>query len=241
MESIHSRTELLIGEEGVKRLKNSRVLLFGVGGVGGYCAEALVRAGVGELGLVDPAQVTVSNLNRQLYALRSTVGRDKVDVAKERIADIDPSCTVTTHKTFVLPETVGAFDFSHYDYVVDAIDTVAGKLAIAERAAAENIPLISAMGAGNKFDPALFEVADIAKTSVCPLARTMRRELKKRGIEHLKVVYSKEPPVRPLPPEEENDKEKEGKGKPVPASISFVPPVVGFLLAGEVIKDLLQS
>lgn len=235
MQNEFSRTELLIGEAGVETLKRSRVAVFGIGGVGGYCAEALARAGVGALDLVDGDVVSVTDLNRQLYALHSTLGRDKVDVAAERIADIAPACVVRTFKLFYLPETEDEIDLGGYDYVVDAIDTVAGKLALAVNAQIKGTMIISAMGAGNKLDPTRFEVADLAKTSVCPLARVMRRELKKRGVEHLKVVYSKEEPVQPLV------FEQKAGGKPTPGSLSFVPPVMGFVLAGEVIKDLLKK
>ncbi len=216
----------------MEKLKNSRVAVFGVGGVGGYCVEALARAGVGALDLIDSDRVSLTNLNRQLHALHSTIGQYKVDVAKERILDISPDCTVRTYKTFYLPETAGEFDFRAYDYIVDAIDTVTGKIALVKNARACNTPIISAMGAGNKLDPTRFEVSDLAKTSVCPLARTMRRELKKYGIEHLKVVYSKEEPIRPLPTEEESGKRE------TPGSVSFVPSVAGLILAGEVVKDL---
>ena len=233
-----SRTQLLIGEEGIARLAGCRVAVFGLGGVGGYAVEALARAGVGALDLIDRDQFTLTNLNRQLHATLRTVGQDKVEVVAARIAEIAPACTVRTFKTFYLPETAGEFDFRVYDYVIDAIDTVAGKLALAENAVRCGTPIISAMGAGNKLDPTRFEVADLAKTSVCPLARTMRRELKKRGITHLKVVYSREEPLSPtsgsLPFEEETARRQ------VPGSISFVPPVVGFLLAGEVVRDLLK-
>lgn len=235
MKEAFSRTELLIGEKGAEKLAKSRVAVFGLGGVGGYCAEALARAGVGALDLIDHDKVTVSNLNRQIYALHSTVGQYKADVAKARIADIHPECTVRVYKTFYVPETAGEFDFHLYDYVVDAIDTVAGKLALVKNAAACKTPIICAMGAGNKLDPTRFEVADIAETSVCPLARTMRRELKKAGIGHVKVVYSKEEPRLPLIAEET------GSGKPVPGSVSFVPSVMGLILAGEVVKDLIKA
>ena len=226
-----SRTALLLGEDGVEKLKKSRVAVFGVGGVGGYVVEALARSGVGALDLIDKDVVSASNINRQIIALHSTVGRLKTEVAAERARDINPDIEVKVHNVFYLPETAEQFDFTQYDYVVDAIDTVSGKLALVEQAKRADIPVISSMGAGNKLDPTAFEVADIAKTSVCPLARVMRRELKKRGIEHLKVVYSKEEPLpSPLTDEE--------SGKPIPGSIAFVPSVVGLILAGEVIKDL---
>ena len=233
MDNAFSREELLIGQEGVEKLHGCRVAVFGLGGVGGYCVEALARAGVGALDLIDHDRVALTNINRQILATVKTVGRFKVDVAAERIAEIAPACLVRTFKTFYLPETAGAFDFHNYDYIVDAIDTVAGKLAIAQNAEAAGTPAISCMGAGNKLDPTMFEVADIFSTSVCPLARTMRRELKKLGVKHLKVVYSKEEPIRPLPSEEESGKRE------TPGSISFVPSVAGLILAGEVVKDLI--
>ena len=229
----YSRTALLIGNEGVAKLKKSRVAVFGVGGVGGYVVEALARSGVGALDLIDKDVVSISNINRQIIALHSTVGRLKTEVMAERIRDIDPTIETCVHNVFYLPETAEQFDFSQYDYVVDAIDTVAGKLALIEQAKRANIPVISSMGAGNKLNPTAFEVADIAKTSVCPLARVMRRELKKRGIEHVKVVYSKEEPL----PTQETDEET---GKAVAGSIAFVPSVVGLIIAGEVIKDLIK-
>ncbi len=233
MEEAFSRTELLIGSEGTEKLAKSRVAVFGLGGVGGYCAEALARAGVGAIDLIDHDKVSLSNLNRQIYALRSTVGQYKADVAAARIADINPACTVRVHKIFYLPET--PFDFHNYDYIADCIDTVAAKLAIVKNGAACGVPVISAMGAGNKKDPTMFEVADIFETEVCPLARTMRRELKKMGIGHLKVVYSREEPQKPLVTRETET------GKPVPGSLPFVPPVMGLILAGEIIKDLIRS
>ena len=228
-----SRTALLIGEEGVEKLKNARVAVFGVGGVGGYVVEALVRSGVGALDLIDKDTVSESNINRQIIALHSTLGRLKTEVAAERAKDINPNIVVRTHNVFYLPETANAFDFSRYDYVVDAIDTVSGKVALIEQAKKANVPVISSMGAGNKLNATAFEVADIAKTSVCPLARVMRRELKKRGIERVKVVYSKEEPMESAVMDEES-------GKSVPGSIAFVPSVVGLILAGEVIKDLIK-
>ena len=189
---IFSRTAVLLGEEGLEKLKKARVAVFGVGGVGGYVVEALARSGVGALDLIDMDRVSESNINRQIIALHSTVGMLKTEVAGARVKDINPNICVRTHNVFYLPETASQFDFSSYDYVVDAIDTVSGKISLIERANEANVPVISSMGAGNKLDPTQFEVADISKTSVCPLARVMRRELKKRGIEHLKVVYSKE-------------------------------------------------
>ena len=228
-----SRTALLIGEEGLEKLKKARVAVFGVGGVGGYVVEALARSGVGALELIDKDVVSVSNINRQIIALHSTVGRLKTEVAAERARDINPDIDVTVRNVFYLPETAAEFDFSAYDYVVDAIDTVSGKIALIEQSKKANVPVISCMGAGNKLDASAFEVADITKTSVCPLARVMRRELKKRGIDHVKVVYSKEEP-------KESQAKDEESGKPIPASIAFVPSVAGLILAGEVIKDLIK-
>ncbi len=228
-----SRTALLIGEAGVEKLKRARVAVFGIGGVGGYVVEALARSGVGYLELIDSDKVSLSNINRQIIALHSTVGRLKTEVAAERARDINPDIIVKRRDIFYLPETAELFDFSQYDYVVDAIDTISGKLAIIERAMAAKIPVISSMGAGNKLNGGAFEVSDISKTSVCPLARVMRRELKKRGIEHVKVVYSKEEPLPSSLVDEES-------GKPIAGSIAFVPSIVGLLLAGEVIKDLIK-
>ena len=227
-----SRTALLLGEEGVQKLNKARVAVFGVGGVGGYAIEALARSGIGALTLIDADRVSESNINRQIIALTSTVGQYKTHAAKSRVQDINPECVVETQEIFYMPETDG-IDFSAFDYVVDAVDTVSAKLAIIERAKAANTPVISAMGAGNKLDPTRFEVSDISKTSVCPLARVMRRELKKRGIDHVKVVYSKEEPL----PAKAVD---EATGKAIPASIAFVPSAVGLILAAEVIKDLMQ-
>ncbi len=218
----------------MEKLSRSRVAVFGIGGVGGYAVEALARSGVGALDLIDNDRVSITNLNRQLHATHRTLGKFKTDVAAERIAEIAPDCTVRTFKTFFLPETEKEFDFSEYDYVVDAIDTVAGKLALARCAEDCGTPIISSMGAGNKLDPTMFEVADIFETSVCPLARVMRRELKKLGVKHLKVVYSKEEPVRPLPSEETAKRE-------TPGSVAFVPSVAGLILAGEVIRDLIGA
>ena len=227
-----SRTENLIGKSALERLKNAKVAVFGVGGVGGYVVEALARSGVGELHLIDKDVVSESNINRQIIALYSTLGKPKTEVMAARVKDINPDVLVHVHNVFFLPENASEFDFSQFDYVVDAIDTVAGKIALIEQAKKAGVPVISAMGAGNKLDATAFEVADIAKTSVCPLARVMRRELKKRGIEHVKVVYSKEQPITQGQPTDE--------GKPVPASIAFVPSVAGLIIAGEVIKDLIK-
>ncbi len=234
MKEQFSRTAMLIGEESLEKLKNSRVAVFGVGGVGGYVVEALARTGVGNIDLIDNDTVSKSNINRQIIALSSTVGRLKTEVMKERILDINSDCKVNCINKFVLPENVDEFDFSLYDYVIDAIDTVSGKLAIIEKAYGEGIAVISSMGTGNKLDPTKFEIADINKTSVCPLARVMRYELKKRGVKKLKVLYSKEEPIRP------RVEKKNEKGKAVPASISFVPSAAGLIIGAEVIKDLIK-
>lgn len=245
-----SRTELLLGNEAMERLKNSRVAVFGIGGVGGYIVEALVRSGVGEIDLIDDDKVCLTNINRQIIATRSTVGRYKVDVAAERIADINPDVKVHTHKTFYTPETAHEFDFSLYDYVADAIDTVTGKIELVMNADRSGTPIISSMGAGNKLDPSAFEVADIYKTSVCPLARVMRYELKKRGIKHLKVVYSREKALTPIDDGATGCKtncicplgtaRKCTQRRQVPGSTAFVPSVVGLIMAGEIIKDLIK-
>ena len=234
-----SRTQLLLGAEAMERLARARVAIFGVGGVGGYVVEALVRSGVGALDLVDDDLVCLTNLNRQIIATRRTVGRYKVEVAAERAAEINPKCRVTTHRTFYLPETSQQFDFTQYDYVVDAIDTVSGKLALAEQAQASGTPIISAMGAGNKLDPTALEVADIYETSVCPLARIMRRELRKRGVKRLKVVYSKEPPIRPLAEGAVRQEGEHGTARrEIPGSNAFVPAAAGLIIAAEVVRDL---
>ena len=231
-----SRTELLLGDEALGRLKNARVAVFGVGGVGGYAVEALARSGVGALDLIDNDTVAQSNINRQIIALNSTVGRYKADVAAERVLNINPECEVRAVKIFYMPETSGEFDFTRYDYIIDAIDTVKGKLALAQQAQDAGTPIISCMGAGNKLDPTAFEVADIYKTSICPLARIMRKECRARGIRKLKVVYSKEPPVRPVKKCEEQTVRRD-----TPGSGSFVPSVAGLILAGEVIKDIIKG
>ena len=233
MENQFSRTELLIGNNALKRLQESRIAVFGIGGVGGYVAEALVRCGIGSLDIIDNDKVHITNLNRQIIALHSTIGKYKVDVAEERIKDINPNCKVTKHCTFFTPETSSEFDFRKYDYVVDAIDTVSGKIELVMKCNEADVPIISSMGAGNKIHPEMFEISDIYKTSVCPLAKVMRQELKKRGIKKLKVVYSKEPPI----------KQKFGNtdSKRVPASISFVPSTVGLIIAGKVVNDILTK
>lgn len=230
------RFELLLGTEALEKLKNSRVAVFGVGGVGGYTVEALARSGVGRLDLIDSDTVSLTNLNRQIIALHSTLGQYKTDVAAARVRDINPECEVTVHRMFYLPETAEQFDFTEYDYIVDAIDTVSGKLELALRAQEAGTPIISSMGTGNKLDPTAFEVADISKTSVCPLARVMRLECRKRGIKKLKVVYSKEQARKPLSIPSESD----GTRRSIPASTAFVPSVAGLIIAGEVIKDLCQ-
>ena len=235
-----SRSRALLGEEAMETLAASRVAVFGLGGVGGHCAEALARAGIGALDLFDGDSIALSNCNRQMFATEQTLGMRKVQAAKERIALLSPRCRVTAHDLFVLPETVGAIDFSAFNYVVDAIDTVSGKIAILERARLAGVPAISAMGAGNKLDATRFEVAPVEETSVCPLARVMRRELKKRGITGVKAVYSKEEPRLPRFGEGETQS-GDADGTPrkaIPGSVSFVPAVMGLLLAGEVIKDL---
>lgn len=232
-----TRSEFLLGTDGVEKLKHSRVAVFGIGGVGGYVVEALARAGVGELDLIDNDTISLSNINRQIIATHKTIGKSKTDVMKERVLDINPSVKVNTYQFFYNSETADRFDFSKYDYVVDAIDTVTGKLLIIENAEKSGVQVISSMGTGNKLDPTRFEVTDIYKTSVCPLARVMRRELKARGIKKLKVVYSKEEPV-PLKISAESEVEKKGSGV-APGSVSFVPSVAGLIIAGEVIKDLI--
>lgn len=248
MQNEFSRTELLVGKEAIDKLNKSRVAVFGVGGVGGYTVEALARSGIGALDLIDNDKICLTNINRQIIALHSTIGKYKVDVIKERVLDINPKCEVTIHKTFFMPETESEFDFSQYDYVVDAIDTVKGKIELILKAEREKTPIISSMGAGNKLDASAFLVSDIYKTSVCPLARVMRYELKRRGIKKLKVVYSKEQPLTT----KQDGKQlcKDGcvcppgsasncaKRRDIPGSAAFVPSVAGLIIAGEVIKDL---
>ncbi len=243
-----SRTELLLGNEAIERLNKSRVAVFGIGGVGGYAVEALARSGVGTLDLIDDDKICLTNLNRQINALHSTIGQYKVDAAKERIEDIYPNIKVNTHKCFFMPDTADDFDFTQYDYVIDAIDTVSGKLEIIKRAKAAGTPVISAMGAGNKLDPTAFRVADIFDTKVCPLARVMRYELKKAGIKDVKVVYSEEKPIRPIDDMEISCRNhcicppgtarKCTVRRDIPGSNAFVPSVAGLIIAGEVIKDL---
>ena len=234
MDNRFQRTELLLGEEAMRRLAKARVAVFGVGGVGGFAVEALARSGVGRLDLIDSDRVDLTNINRQIIATSDTVGEYKVDAAKARVLSINPECIVNTHRVFFLPETASGFDLSVYDYIIDAVDTVSAKLELALGAQKANTPIISAMGAGNKLDPTAFEVCDISKTSVCPLARVMRAECKKRGIKKLKVVYSKEQPTRPVSKADPDNPNR----RDTPASISFVPSVVGLIIAGEVVKDI---
>ena len=246
-----ARTQLLLGVDAMERLKKSRVAVFGVGGVGGYSVEALARSGVGAIDLIDDDKVCLTNINRQIIADVKTIGKYKVDVAKDRILGINPKCKVTTHQCFYLPENAGDFDFKEYDYVIDAVDTVTAKINLVMQANECNVPVISSMGAGNKLDPTAFMVSDIYKTSVCPLAKVMRRELKKRYIKKLKVVYSKEQPIVPMedesiscrshcvcPPGAER---KCTDRRAIPGSVAFVPSVVGLIIAGEVIKDLTKD
>lgn len=248
MQNQFSRTELIYGKEAMDKLKKSRIAVFGIGGVGGYAVEALVRSGIGAVDLIDDDKVCLTNINRQIFATLKTVGEYKVDVASEHIKEINPNTVVRTYKIFYTPETASQFDFMQYDYIVDAIDTVTGKLALAENAKLMDTPIISSMGAGNKVDPTAFEVTDIYKTSVCPLAKVMRTELRKKGIKHLKVVYSKELPVVPV--EEAGGGCRSGcvcppgttrkctQRRQIPGSNAFVPSVVGLIIAGEIIKDL---
>ena len=234
MKEQFSRTRLLLGEAAMERLAGARVAVFGIGGVGGHVVEALVRSGIGEIDLIDSDMVSESNLNRQLIATHSTVGRYKVDVMEERIRDINPQAIVHKFQCFFLPENAGQFPFEAYDYVVDAVDTVTAKIELVLKAQAAGVPVISSMGAGNKLDASAFRVADIYQTSVCPLARVMRRELKKRGIGHLKVVYSQE---MPLALSDSGETPPEGK-RAIPGSVAFVPSVAGLIIAGEVVRDL---
>ncbi len=234
-----SRTEIMVGKEGMDRLSNARVAVFGVGGVGGHTVEALARSGVGTLDLIDNDTVALTNLNRQIIATHSTLGKYKVEAAKERILDINPNARVNIYKNFYLPDTAEQFDFSQYDYVVDAIDTVSGKIGLVMQADSTDTPIISSMGAGNKMDPTAFRVADIYKTNVCPLAKVMRRELKKRGIKKLKVVYSEEKPI--VPQLDLRSEEADIQKRQIPGSNAFVPSVVGLIIAGEVIKDLINN
>ena len=245
-----SRTELLLGKDAMEKLAASRVAVFGIGGVGGYTVEALARSGIGAIDIIDDDKVCLTNINRQIIATRKTIGKYKVDVAEERILDINPDAAVRKYKTFYMPDTADQFDFTEYDYIVDAIDTVTGKIELAVNAQKAGTPIVSSMGAGNKLNAAGFEVADIYKTSVCPLAKVMRRELKKRNIKKLKVVYSKEPPMTPIESKEISCKSNCvcppgtarncNQRRQVPGSVAFVPSVVGLIIAGEVVNDLLK-
>ena len=240
------RTELLLGREAIDKLAHSRVAIFGIGGVGGYVCEALVRSGVAAFDLIDKDTVALSNLNRQIIATRKTIGKYKAEVMRDRILEINPDADVRIHNCFFLPENADEFPFEEYDYIVDAVDTVTAKIALVMKATEKNIPIISSMGAGNKLDGSMFRVADIYKTKVCPLAKVMRRELKKRGVKKLKVVYSEELPVRPIRNVESDSKaedsnlldEKKIRRKDTPGSVAFVPSVAGMIIAGEVVKDL---
>lgn len=236
MDNRFSRTELLLGKEAMDKLSKSRVAVFGIGGVGSFTAEALARSGVGTLDIIDNDTVSITNINRQILALSSTVGKYKVDVMKERLLDINPEIKINISRTFFLPETADEFNFASYDYIVDAIDTVTGKIALIENAKKHQVPIISSMGTGNKLDPTRFEIADISKTSVCPLAKVMRRELKNRGIKKVKVLYSKE---EPLPHKGHTD--EESTKRQIPASTAFVPSCAGLIIAGEVIRDLTKE
>lgn len=232
------RLRLLIGDEGLNKLKSSRVAVFGLGGVGGHLAEALVRSGIGAIDLIDDDTVSLTNLNRQAVAYHSTLGMAKTEAAKIKLLDINPDCKITVHNKFFTPETSSDFDFSAYDYVADAIDTVSGKIELARLAQEYSVKAIASMGAGNKFDPTKFEVADIYKTDTCPLAKVMRHELKKRGIKHLKVVYSREPAIKPL---QSNENGGTRQKRQTPGSAAFVPSVVGLIMAGEIIKDIVKE
>ena len=233
-----ARTEILLGDEAMERLARARVAVFGIGGVGGYVCEALARSGVGALDLIDDDRVCLTNLNRQIIATHKTLGRYKTEVMRERILEINPAARVREHRCFFLPENAAQFPFAEYDYVVDAVDTVTAKIALILRAQEEQVPVISSMGAGNKLDASAFRVADIYATKVCPLARVMRRELKKRNVEHLKVVYSEEEPLMPQEQEIRAEEKRSSMRRAVPGSVAFVPSVAGLILAGEVIRDL---
>ena len=237
----YCRTRFLLGEDGINKLKNAHVAVFGMGGVGGYVVEALARSGIGALTLVDHDTISKTNINRQIFATEDTIGKDKVTVAEERVKTINPRIRIHAKKTFYLPETAEEFDFTEYDYVVDAIDTVTGKMMLVQAAKAANTPIISSMGTGNKLDPTAFRVGDISETSVCPLARIIRKECKKRGIAKLKVVYSTEDPIKnPLPPDDPAWAELPEGRNALPGSVCFVPAVAGMIIAGEVIKDLIK-
>ena len=237
MQDAFSRTRKLLGAEAMDRLSACRVAIFGIGGVGGYALEALVRSGIGAVDLIDNDKVCPSNLNRQIIATQSSIGRDKVEVATERVREINPNCTVRTHPVFFLPETADAFDFTQYDYVIDAIDTVTGKIALVQKAVAAGVPIICSMGAGNKIDPTHFRVSDLSKTHTDPLAKVMRHKLKELGIKKLKVVWSDELPMKPIP----DDASANPGRRETPGSVAFVPSVAGLILAGEVVRDLIQT
>lgn len=251
MSNQFARTELLLGNEAMEKLSKSRVAVFGIGGVGGYVCEALVRSGVGAFDLIDSDRVSLTNLNRQIIATRKTIGQYKTDVMKERIMEINPEADVRVYRCFFLPENAGMFDFGEYDYVVDAVDTVTAKIALVMKAQENKVPVISSMGAGNKLDAGMFRVADIYQTKVCPLAKVMRRELKKRGVEKLKVVYSEEMPVCPLDDRKDSHQAETiclpqaelepAAKKSVPGSVAFVPSVAGLMIAGEVVRDLIKD
>ena len=234
MSEIFKRTQMLLGEDALKKLEKSRVAVFGIGGVGGHAAEALVRCGIGKIDIIDNDTVAESNLNRQIIALHSTIGKSKVEVAAERFIDINPQIKINARKCFYLPEKNEEFDFSNYDYVIDAIDTVTGKIGLIMECQRLGVPIISSMGTGNKLDPTMLKISDIYKTSVCPLARVMRNELKKRGVKKLKVVYSEETPIIP----QNEDRENDGQRRSTPASCSFVPSVAGLIIASEVVRDI---
>ena len=234
MSEIFKRTQMLLGEDALKKLEKSRVAVFGIGGVGGHAAEALVRCGIGKIDIIDNDTVAESNLNRQIIALHSTIGKSKVEVAAERFIDINPQIKISARKCFYLPEKNEEFDFSNYDYVIDAIDTVTGKIGLIMECQRLGVPIISSMGTGNKLDPTMLKISDIYKTSVCPLARVMRNELKKRGVKKLKVVYSEETPIIP----QNEDRENDGQRRSTPASCSFVPSVAGLIIASEVVRDI---
>ena len=234
----YSRTRFLLGQDGMDKLKSAKVAVFGLGGVGSYVVEALARSGIGALELVDHDCISMTNLNRQLFATHDTIGMDKCEAAKQRVLSIDPSILVTARKTFYMPDTAGRFDFSGYDYVVDAVDTVTAKLALIAAAKAADVPIISSMGTGNKLDPTKFQIADISKTTVCPLARIMRKECAKRGLKHVKVLFSTEDPIEPQC--DSTEEMPEGR-RALPGSVAFVPSVAGLIIAGEVIQDIIKK
>lgn len=241
MDDRFSRTQLLLGDEAMRKLANARVIVFGVGGVGGYVVEALARSGLGALDLVDDDTVSLTNINRQIIATESALGQSKVDAMARRVADINPTCKVTTHACFYLPSTADSFDFTRYDYVIDAVDTVTAKLSLIAAAKEAGVPIICSMGAANKLDPTAFRVDDISRTSICPLARIIRKEARKRGLGHFKVVYSTEPALTPSLPENWREEQREGSSaRSLPGSVAWVPPAAGLALAAEVVKDLIR-